>query len=224
MTQALVLAVFLGGLLWMDRVFVFQFMLSRPVVMGAVLGSVMGDTATGLLVGMSLELLWLSAPPVGAYLPNDESFCTAVCVPVAVVASHHLDAPAAAGLAVLVCLPCSIAGRFLDMKIRTLNEGLLGGRDHSPAEHLAGAVGASLARAYALAVVSIGALTAALGLVADVVSSHMPRFFVWALWGVPLACVVGGLASLVGQSRPRAAHAVMFSSGIALAALLTWIS
>ena len=78
------LGVLSGSLLWMDRVYIFQLMISRPMIMGPIIGFVMGDVKIGILIGASLELLWLNAPPVGSYLPNDESFCTAVAVPVAV--------------------------------------------------------------------------------------------------------------------------------------------
>jgi len=114
-----------GSLLWLDRVFIFQLMFSRPLIMGPIIAFLMGDMKIGILIGASLELLWLNAPPVGSYLPNDESFCTAAAVPVAVLAGSSMDHSAAAGLSILLSLPVSLVGRSLDIRLRIINERLI---------------------------------------------------------------------------------------------------
>lgn len=48
-----------------------QFYIGRPIVTGPVIGLIMGDYQTGLLVGAALELAWLGLVPLaGAQPPN----------------------------------------------------------------------------------------------------------------------------------------------------------
>ncbi len=55
----------LGGLLALDGTSLGQFMVSRPLVAGVLTGWVVGDPATGLLVGGILEVYFISIFPVG---------------------------------------------------------------------------------------------------------------------------------------------------------------
>lgn len=61
----LVLAL-LGGLLGLDTVSFPQAMLSRPIVGATLAGAVLGDAASGLLVGATLELFAVDTLPFGA--------------------------------------------------------------------------------------------------------------------------------------------------------------
>lgn len=45
--------------------------LQRPLVLGALVGIVLGDVSTGLVIGANLELLFMGAISVGAYIPPD---------------------------------------------------------------------------------------------------------------------------------------------------------
>jgi PTS system mannose-specific IIC component len=64
-TELLPLAM-LGGLLGLDVVCFPQMMISRPLVGATVAGAFVGDTATGMLVGVTLELIALATLPFGA--------------------------------------------------------------------------------------------------------------------------------------------------------------
>lgn len=46
-------------------------MISRPMVMGMLVGIVLGDVSTGVKVGATLELVWLGAMAIGASNPPD---------------------------------------------------------------------------------------------------------------------------------------------------------
>lgn len=61
----LVLLIFLGGLLALDGTSLGQVMISRPLIAGALTGWVVGDPATGLLIGGLLEIYFISIFPVG---------------------------------------------------------------------------------------------------------------------------------------------------------------
>jgi len=55
----------LGGLLALDGTSVGQFMLSRPLVAGGLVGWVLGDPALGFTIGAVLELYLLVSFPTG---------------------------------------------------------------------------------------------------------------------------------------------------------------
>src|SRR4051794_6508460 len=56
----------LGGILGLDVVCFPQMMISRPLVGATVAGAFVGDATTGLLVGVTLELIALATLPFGA--------------------------------------------------------------------------------------------------------------------------------------------------------------
>lgn len=77
----------LGGVLALDATSVGQFMISRPLVAGALTGWVMGDVALGLSVGVVLELYLLVAFPTGGSRFPEGSTATVVAVASAAAAS-----------------------------------------------------------------------------------------------------------------------------------------
>jgi mannose/fructose/N-acetylgalactosamine-specific phosphotransferase system component IIC len=64
MTEVMLLALLGGALTW-DAVTVGQFMISRPLIAGGLAGFLLGDPATGLLVGAILEVFLLVVVPSG---------------------------------------------------------------------------------------------------------------------------------------------------------------
>ena len=217
------MGVLLGSILWMDRVFMFQFMVSRPMIMAPLIGLVMGDVKIGFIVGASLELLWLNAPPVGAYLPNDESFCAAIAVPVAVNASLTMSDTSAAGMAILLSMPFSFVGRSLDMHIRTINEQLIPITGEVDERDVRSALRKALGRAFFYSVISIGASTLLMTTITSLIRDLLPEIILTSLSVMPFACIIIGLAALVGKDIPRRVPTGMFVLGLALVLLLTWI-
>jgi mannose/fructose/N-acetylgalactosamine-specific phosphotransferase system component IIC len=218
-----IFGVLLGSILWMDRVFMFQFMVSRPMIMAPLIGLAMGDVKIGLFVGASLELLWLNATPVGAYLPNDESFCAAIAVPVAVTASVTMSDASAAGLAILLSMPFSFVGKSLDTYIRTINERLMPNTGEISERDVGSALRKALGRAFFYALISIGSCTLLLSAVAWLIRGYLSEIVHTALSIMPFACIVIGLAALVSKDIPRRLPTGMFVLGLALVLLLTWI-
>jgi mannose PTS system EIIC component len=217
------LGVLAGSLLWLDRVYIFQLMISRPMIMGPIIGFVMGDMKVGILIGASLELLWLNAPPVGSYLSNDESFCTAVAVPVAVIAGLSMDHAAASGLSILLSLPAALVGRSLDMRLRTLNEGLIPAGSSVMENDVSIALRKAIARAFSLAFIMISACVIILGTITFLIKAVIPDGILAALKFMPFVCVIIGLAALISKELPSKSHAGVFILGMTLVLLLTWI-
>ena len=108
--SAIALAVFCG--LWQfisttDFGYTLSDTLGQPVVVGTVLGFVMGDLPNGLLLGGSLELLYLGIIYPGGTVPACASSAALVSIPIAL--STGLDTGAATVLAV----PFGILGSLI---------------------------------------------------------------------------------------------------------------
>jgi len=213
-----------GALLWLDRVFVFQFLVSRPIVLSPILGLIMGNVSVGLIVGASLELLWLNAPPVGAYLPEDESFCAAAATPAAACAAIYMSDAAAAGLALLISLPFAMIGRVLDARIRTMNQDLI---DQPSAEQIERAIGQAMGRAllrsYLYVLAALGISAALLCTAAVLIAGVLPDVVKTSLSYMPLAGIAIGLAGLVTKDIPKPGQVCLFILGMILILMISWI-
>ncbi len=219
-----VTSVMAGALLWLDRVFVFQSMISRPIILSPILGLIMGNVTIGLMIGASLELLWLNAPPVGAYLPNDESFCAAAAAPTAVLASAHMSDAAAAGFALAASLPFAMVGRNLDTHIRTLNQDLINRIPQGNMERtVQNALGKALLRSYLYALVTLGISVGLLCTATALLGEILPGAVKTALSYLPLAGVVIGLAGLMTKENPRPVQAGLFILGMITVLIISWI-
>jgi mannose/fructose/N-acetylgalactosamine-specific phosphotransferase system component IIC len=113
----LALLALLGGVLALDATSVGQFMLSRPLVAGALTGWMLGDPALGLLIGTLLELyLLVSFPSGGAQFPEGT---TATVVAVATASAS--SAPGALPIAIAVGLLWGQVGGFSVTALRKAN-------------------------------------------------------------------------------------------------------
>lgn len=225
MIFALTLCVFLGAVLWLDRVFMLQALLSRPIVLGPLLGLAAHNPPLGLLIGASLELMWLNAPPVGAFLPYDDSFCAAVAVPVGAVAATALTTQEAAGVALFVCLPTTLVGRWIDTRIRLSNQSLLPSDPARLLERLPKAMYLALGRSFLYALGAIAICTAVLGGTVYLMKDVLPPPVLRALACLPLIGIVIGLAGLITSRRmqTRTIWIIAFALGLSAGVLWIWI-
>jgi mannose/fructose/N-acetylgalactosamine-specific phosphotransferase system component IIC len=89
----------LAGLIGLDRLAFGQFMISQPIVAAPIVGLVMGDLNTGLLIGAVLELFWLRGLPVGGHVPKDATLAAILTAALAVGASPGRGTPDVAWMA-----------------------------------------------------------------------------------------------------------------------------
>jgi mannose/fructose/N-acetylgalactosamine-specific phosphotransferase system component IIC len=80
---------FLGALLELDNFRFGQFMVSRPIVLGPILGWFLGDAGRGALLGAAVEALTLESLPIGPKVPINGTIAACAAVWVAFAA----DAP-----------------------------------------------------------------------------------------------------------------------------------
>jgi mannose/fructose/N-acetylgalactosamine-specific phosphotransferase system component IIC len=223
MIAGVFLGVLAGSFLWMDRVYLFQTMVSRPIIIGSILGLVMNELRVGILIGASLELLWLNAPPVGSYLPHDESFCSAVAVPVAVLAGSSLDHYTAVGLSILLSLPTALVGRALDTHLRTVNGSLLSEKDTITDKDIKRAIAYSVTRGLLYVFLSLTGCIVLLGTLGYFISNSLSPTIISTLRYVPFICVIIGLAAVASRELFNKLHALLFIIGMVIVLLLSWI-
>lgn len=107
----------IGGVLALDATSVGQFMVSRPLVAGALTGWFLGDASLGLLVGAILELyLLVSVPSGGSRFPEG-----ATATVVAVASAAAVDAPGAVPLGIAAGLIWGQVGGLSVTVLRRLN-------------------------------------------------------------------------------------------------------
>ena len=110
----------LGGLLGLDGTSVGQFMVSRPVVAGALVGWAIGAPALGITIGVILELyLVVSFPTGGARFPEG-----ATATAVAVASAAGVDAAGGIPLGIAVGLVWGQLGGATITGLRHLNSWL----------------------------------------------------------------------------------------------------
>lgn len=68
--QALLLGILAGFGIWDGRV-AGQTMFERPIVLGPIVGLILGDVQTGIIMGASVELVMMGVVGIGAAVPPD---------------------------------------------------------------------------------------------------------------------------------------------------------
>lgn len=66
-----ILIALIASLVYMESRIGGQHMLDRPIIIGPLIGLVMGDFQTGLIVGGELELVWMGLVGIGTSTPPD---------------------------------------------------------------------------------------------------------------------------------------------------------
>jgi len=112
----------LGGVICLDRVFL-QAMISRPIVAGPLIGVVLSDPFTGLIIGAFIELLWIDRLPMGLYVPPNDSVAAILATAGAILAGREWGSPPPEliALAILLFLPSGILARQVDVWIIKTN-------------------------------------------------------------------------------------------------------
>jgi PTS system mannose-specific IIC component len=117
-----------GGLLCLDRVLI-QVLLSRPIVAAPIIGLLLGDPFTGLIVGALIELIWIDRLPIGGYLPPNDTMTSILTTASAIGSGRLLGglSPGLIALAVLIFIPFGMIAQRMDVWIVMGNERLSSG-------------------------------------------------------------------------------------------------
>lgn len=85
----------------------------QPLVMAVPLGIIMGDPATAMIIGATLQLIYLGAIAPGGNIPADEAFASCVAIPIAIKTGITAE------MAVSLAVPVGLLGVLLDTLRRT---------------------------------------------------------------------------------------------------------
>ena len=112
--QAILLGI-LGGIgIWDSRV-MGMLMIDRPLILGPLVGLILGDVKTGIIMGGSLELVMMGVVGIGSATPPDTVSGSILATAFAIVSG--LDVSAAVALA----LPIATLGQIVGILVRTAN-------------------------------------------------------------------------------------------------------
>lgn len=89
------------------------FLLHRPLITGALTGLVLGDLTQGIIIGATLELMWLGVTGIGGYTPPDTISGAILGTAFAIFAGEGVEA----GIAIAV--PISLITQQLDVIAKT---------------------------------------------------------------------------------------------------------
>lgn len=210
-----------GGLLALERQAFLQAMFSRPLVAATGIGLVMNDVASGLFVGMLLELFFLGGASLGASLAEHETLAATSAAAAAAAMASTTDGqatPSMWSVAILLFLPMGRLGRTI--------ERALGGYSARLAEQAsASAEAGRLRRAVRQNLWGMwphfaiyGALTAAAALVGYALGPQLaalPPHFTKALaWACP---AMGSVAAAVAAKSTKARRAGLYAGFAATA-------
>ena len=101
LSLSLIIAV-ITGLAYLQRRFCGDCQLERPLILGPVIGLIMGDFKTGLMVGANLELVFMGAQAIGGSVPSNVAIASALGTVAAIYSGTGLDG------AMLVALPVAV--------------------------------------------------------------------------------------------------------------------
>lgn len=86
----------------------FQFHISRPLITGPVIGLILGDLHTGLIVGGTVELMFLAVIFVGTAVPPNHTIAATLATALAVSAGGNVE------IAIAAALPVALIGQMID--------------------------------------------------------------------------------------------------------------
>ena len=125
MVQALFLALW-AGLCTLDQ-FGPHLGFRKPLLASVGVGLILGDMTTAIMIGATLELMWLGVNNIGAYVPPDVISGTIAGTSLGIMSGGSTEA--AIALAVAVGVPTATLVQQLNMLVMTTNVALVHGAD-----------------------------------------------------------------------------------------------
>ncbi|MEW6262667.1 MAG: PTS sugar transporter subunit IIC [Thermodesulfobacteriota bacterium] len=124
----LIMISLVGGLLALDRTAAFQVMISRPIVAGPIIGLLLGRLEVGLAMGALTELIYLGRPPLGGYLPPNDTLAAVIAAGAVILAWPEIELDRArVTLGFLLVPPLARMASVVDNQARRAN-GFLAGK------------------------------------------------------------------------------------------------
>lgn len=105
----------------------WQIMISRPLVIGPLIGWMCGDFTHGLIIGAILEIIWINTLPLGASIPVDVTATAVVTVASAIFIKQWWNgsSDAATVLSIAYAVPLGTIIKKIDIFVRRFNNKLV---------------------------------------------------------------------------------------------------
>ena len=104
-TFQILLISLITGLSYLTRRACGDMQLERPIVLGPLTGLILGDFATGLQLGATLELIFMGAQAIGGAVPSNTAIGSTVGTAIAIVSGTGVEGGTA--VAVATAVACS---------------------------------------------------------------------------------------------------------------------
>jgi mannose/fructose/N-acetylgalactosamine-specific phosphotransferase system component IID/mannose/fructose/N-acetylgalactosamine-specific phosphotransferase system component IIC len=105
----------LAGFAYFSRRFFGDFFLERPIVVAPITGLIMGDFHTGLIVGGTLELVFMGASDIGGSVPPNYNIGSILGTAFGIAAHQGI------GAAILIAIPAALLGSFFELVAKTVS-------------------------------------------------------------------------------------------------------
>ena len=125
MIQALLLAIWAGLCTWDQYGPHLGF--RKPLLASVGVGIILGDMTTAIMIGATMELMWLGVNNIGAYVPPDVISGTIVGAALGIMSGG--DTASAIALAVAIGIPTATLVQQLNILVMTTNITFLHGAD-----------------------------------------------------------------------------------------------
>jgi PTS system mannose-specific IID component len=111
---ALLLSI-LAGFAYFSRRFLGDWFLERPIVLAPIVGLIMGDFHTGLIVGGTLELIFMGAADIGGSVPPNYNIGAVLGTAFAISSGQGLET------ALVIAIPAALLGSFFELLAKTVS-------------------------------------------------------------------------------------------------------
>lgn len=88
---------------------------TRPIICGTLVGIILGDAETGIIIGGTLQLVYLGVQGIGAAIPVNSTTATTVTTAIAITTGASMEA------ALALAIPVSVMGQLGRMAAWTIN-------------------------------------------------------------------------------------------------------
>ncbi|MFC5651116.1 PTS system mannose/fructose/sorbose family transporter subunit IID [Paenibacillus solisilvae] len=104
----------LAGFAYFSRRFMGDLFLERPIVLAPLTGLIMGDFHTGLIIGGSLELIFMGASNIGGSVPPNYTIGSVLGTALAISSGQGIET------ALLIAVPAALLGVFCEVIAKTV--------------------------------------------------------------------------------------------------------
>lgn len=126
-TESFLIALIVG-LVYLARRIAGDPQLERPIILGPIVGLIAGDFQTGLIVGGTLELVFIGAATFGGTAPPNVAIGSAVGTALAIGSGNGTEA------ALVLAVPAAVLGTFCELFAKTVCSFLVHRADSAAAD------------------------------------------------------------------------------------------